>query len=274
MNPLRVQTPTGGLTRPDSTDRDGVRAFQVSSRSEPIEHGSGAVARLSQTHLGIPGYEHAAASAFNPVPHGPDLAPRRMDTQPEAGQRLVEQDASAWARNRPQTLHIGSTFTLKTDWRPNSPSRAIPGLSRLDFSGGSVFWEDGAMDRRTWYPPEVLERARPTIQTAVVMSVTRVEKHALVPDDILQQRAVGERSPAHIVPGEERQVEPVPRQPVGTARQSAPAAFDIHQRRSLPEGTFCGEDRHCRPGIARPSVSVAIAWCSSPAWTGAWRCGC
>ena len=56
---------------------------------------------------------------------------------------------------------------------------------------------------------------QPAVEALIVVGVTSMEKHLLVPDDILQEFAVGERGPADIVRGEACQVEPVPREPFG-----------------------------------------------------------
>ena len=70
-----------------------------------------------------------------------------------------------------------------------------------------------------------------------------------MPDDILQEFAVGERGPADIVGGEACQVEPVPGESFGTVREPAPVAFDMDERRLFPEGACRREHRHVRGRI-------------------------
>ena len=99
------------------------------------------------------------------------------------------------------------------------------------------------------YPAHGQVRVKTGRAVSSDVGVTGVEKHLLVPDDILQEFAVGERSPADIVGGEARQVEPVPGEPFGTVREPAPVAFEMDQRGLFPEGACRREDRHGRGGI-------------------------
>ena len=71
------------------------------------------------------------------------------------------------------------------------------------------------------------DEPRPAVEAMIVVGVTGVEKHPLVPDDVLQEFAVGERGPADIVGGEACQVEPVPREPFWMVPEPAPVALDL-----------------------------------------------
>ena len=93
------------------------------------------------------------------------------------------------------------------------------------------------------------DEPQPAGEALIVVGVTGVEKHLFVPDDILQEFAVGERGPADIVGGEACQVEPVPREPFGMVREPAPVTLEMDQRGLLPESAYRRENRHGRGGI-------------------------
>ena len=62
----------------------------VLAQADACEHVAGAAAGLGKLHLAVPGNDDAAAPPLDARLHNPDLAARRVDVQPEAGQRLVE----------------------------------------------------------------------------------------------------------------------------------------------------------------------------------------
>ena len=71
------------------------------------------------------------------------------------------------------------------------------------------------------------DEPQPAVEAVIVVGVVGVEKHPFVPDDIIQEFAVGERGPADIVGGEACQIEPVSREPFGMVREPAPVALDM-----------------------------------------------
>ena len=100
------------------------------------------------------------------------------------------------------------------------------------------------------------DEPQPAVEALILVGVTGVEKNPFVPDDILQEFAVGERGPADIVGGESCQVGPVPREPFGMVCEPAPVALDMDQRGLLPESAYRREDRHSRGGIVEVGGQV------------------
>ena len=68
------------------------------------------------------------------------------------------------------------------------------------------------------------DEPQPAVKAVIVVGVTGVEKHPLVPDDILEELAVGESGAADMVCGEAGQIEPVPREPFGMFGETAPCS--------------------------------------------------
>ena len=128
-------------------------------------------------------------------------------------------------------------------------------MKRKEDEPGCVVGDDGGSAHRVVIGLQagklvvVGDEPQPAGEALIVVGVTGVEKHLLVPDDILQEFAVGERGPADIVGGEACQVEPVPREPFGMVREPAPVTLDMDQRGLLPESAYRRENRHGRGGI-------------------------
>ena len=89
------------------------------------------------------------------------------------------------------------------------------------------------------------------VEALIVIGVASVKKHLLVPDNILQEGAVGECCLADLVFGKAGQVEPVPRKAFGLVSEAMPMAFDMDEGRLLPEGSCRGEDGHRCGGVVQ-----------------------
>ena len=87
------------------------------------------------------------------------------------------------------------------------------------------------------------------VEAVIVVGVAGVEEHLLVPDDVGEEFAVSQCGPADGVGGKAREIEPVAGEPVGTVGEPAAVAFDMDERRLLPEGALGRKDRHGRTGI-------------------------
>ena len=64
----------------------------IIARTDAREHVASAAAGFRKLPLAMPGDDDAAAPSLDARLHNPDLPSRGVDAQPEAGQRLVEQE--------------------------------------------------------------------------------------------------------------------------------------------------------------------------------------
>ena len=90
---------------------------RVLARAEAGEDVAGAAAGLGKLHLAVTDDDDAAAPSLDAGLHNPDLAARRVNAEPEAGERPVEQNGVAVAHSANIT-ETPATFGISVGrWR-------------------------------------------------------------------------------------------------------------------------------------------------------------
>ena len=151
----------------------------IAARADAGEHIAGASGGLGKLHLAMPGDDDAAAPSLYAGLHNPDLPARRVDAQPEAGQRLVEQEGVlgaglALAGQARGEVNAGHGRFLPLALRPFRPGRhgcgSMPCRRRPQRTGRkdgcSAPWSrprrDRGASRRSPCPRRACRRPKPS----------------------------------------------------------------------------------------------------------------